>query len=91
MAENADGSGNASSEPLTGKNATFNFGTGNNWNNRARYFAYLNNAHGAYVCVYPSTNYGGTPLVIPLGQARSKSAPFGQGNAWPDPPSCPAP
>jgi hypothetical protein len=89
MAYDANGGGMASSEPLTEVNPTFNFGANNDWNNKARYFAYLN-AVGSfpYVCVFPQLNLGGTPLVIPLGQARAQSAAFGQSNAFPDMPAC---
>jgi len=56
---------------------------------KARYFAYLN-AVGSfqYVCVFPQLNLGGTPLVIPLGQARARAAAYGQSNAFPDMPAC---
>jgi hypothetical protein len=92
LAANPDGGGDASTELLTEQNNTFNFGSGNNWNNRSRYFAYLK-AIGSYqwVCVYPSTNLGGTPLVVPLGQSRSMSKAFGQSNAFPNSTKCPKP
>lgn len=92
LAEMANGGGNASTELLTEDNGTFNFGTGNNWNKRSRYFAYVK-AIGSFthVCVFPELNYAGTPIVIPLGQARSMSGVFGQSNAWPNNPKCPKP
>jgi hypothetical protein len=92
LAENENGGGNASTELLTQDNSTFNFGSGNNWNKRSRYFAYVKAIDSfAYVCVFPEPNYGGTPVVVPLGQARTAKAGFGQSNAWPNHPKCPKP
>jgi hypothetical protein len=83
LAENADGGGDASTELLTQDNGTWNFGSGNNWNNRCKYFAYVKAVNNQdHVCVFPSTNYGGTPIVVRLGQALSRSAAFGQSNAF---------
>lgn len=86
MAENADGSGAAII--IEGRNADFDPLSGANWRNRAKYFGYLDNAHGGYVCVFPQQNEGGTPLVIPLNSVRTKTAGFGQSNSWPNPPTC---
>jgi hypothetical protein len=90
LAANADGSGDASTELLTQANSTFNFGTGNNWNKRSRYFAYLKAVQSwNRMCVFPETSYKGTPIVIPLGQARSMSAVYGQSNSGPGRNNCP--
>ncbi|HYO98362.1 MAG TPA: hypothetical protein VER33_27845 [Polyangiaceae bacterium] len=86
MAANADGSGAAIL--LAGRNADFNPLGGANWRNRARYFAYLENLHGAYSCVFPQLSEQGVPLVIPVGEARTKTTGFGQSNSWPNPPTC---
>ena len=86
MAENADGSGAAII--IEGRNADFDPLSGSNWRNRARYFGYLDNAHGGYVCVFPQQSEGGTPLVIPLNSVRTKTSGFGQSNSWPNPPTC---
>ena len=87
MAENADGSGDAVS--ITGRNGSFNTLDGSNWNDRAKYFAYIDRIHGDRVCVFPKENEGGTPLVIPVGEARTRTAAFGQSNAWPNDQTCP--
>ncbi|MET0385750.1 MAG: hypothetical protein ABW321_07310 [Polyangiales bacterium] len=94
MAVNADGGGAASTELLTENNPSFDFRTNgrpnNNWNNRARYFAYVGQVQGwDRICVFPEGSYGGTPIVIPLGQARSTDMMFGASNAGPDHPNCP--
>lgn len=86
MAENADGSG--ATVLISGRNADFNPLSSANWRNRAKYFGYVHNAHGGYACVFPQLDEGGTPLVIPLGTVRTKSAGFGQSNSWPNPPTC---
>jgi hypothetical protein len=92
LAANVDGSGDASTEPLTQDNTTWNFGTGNNWNKHAKYFAYVNQVGSqGYVCVFPETSYGGTPISIPLGHAASRSAVFGQSNAFQSNKACPKP
>jgi len=80
IAENADGTGAA--VVFDGRNDTFAFKE-SNWNNRAKYFGYLYRAHGPYVCVYPNLMNAGTSFVIQLGTVRTKSAGFGQSNAWP--------
>jgi hypothetical protein len=89
MAANADGSGAAIL--LAGRNADFNPLGGANWRSRARYFAYLDNVHGAYACVFPQLSEQGVPLVIPVGEARTKTTGFGQSNSWPNPPTCAPP
>lgn len=86
MAENANGTGDA--VLISGRNADFNPLSGDNWNKKAKYFGYLYNAHGGYVCVFPNASEGGTPLVIPRGTVRTKSTGFGQSNSWPNPPTC---
>ena len=91
LAYNPDGGGNASTELLTETNDDWNFGTDNNWNDKARYFSYVH-AIGSfpYVCVFPQKNLGGTPIVIPLGQSRSAPAGFGQSNAFSNVTQCSA-
>jgi hypothetical protein len=86
LAENADGSGAAII--FEGRNPDFNPLMNGNWRNRAKYFGYLDDAHGGYVCVFPQVSEQGTPLVIPLGEVRTKAAGFGQSNSWPNPPTC---
>lgn len=86
MAENADGSGDAII--IEGHNPDFNPLSGSNWTNRAKYFGYLDNAHGGYACVFPQPSDTGTPLVIPLNSVRTKTTGFGQSNSWPNPPTC---
>ena len=86
LAENADGSGAAII--TEGRNADFNPLMGEDWRNRAKYFAYLDDAHGRYACVFPELSEQGTPLAIPLGEVRTKAAGFGQSNSWPNPPTC---
>lgn len=86
MAANADGSGDAII--IEGRNPTFDALSGSSWVNRAKYFGYLDNAHGGYACVFPQPSEGGTPLVIPLNTVRTKTAGFGQSNSWPNPPTC---
>ncbi|MGC4093359.1 MAG: hypothetical protein QM756_36795 [Polyangiaceae bacterium] len=88
MAENADGSGAA--VIIEGRNATFDF-SASDWRNRARYFGYLDNAHGSCVCVFPQLSEAGTPLIIPLGEVRTKTSGFGQSNSWNNPPTCDCP
>jgi hypothetical protein len=83
IAQNADGSGDASTELLTQDNSTWNFGSGNNWNNRCRYFAYIKAVSSQdRVCVFPSANYAGTAVGVPLGRAVTRPAAFGQSNAF---------
>ena len=83
LAQNAAGSGDASTELLTQDNSTWDFGSGNNWNNRCKYFAYVKAVNNLdRVCVFPNTNYGGTPVVVPLGRAVTRGAAFGQSNAY---------
>jgi hypothetical protein len=86
LAENADGSGDAII--IEGHNPDFNPLAGSNWTNRAKYFGYLDNAHGGYACVFPQPSDTGTPLVIPLNSVRTKTTGFGQSNSWPNPPTC---
>lgn len=86
LAENADGSGAAII--IEGRNPDFNPLMGSNWRNRAKYFAYLDDVHGRYACVFPQLMEGGTPLVIPLNTVRTKTSGFGQSNSWPNPPTC---
>lgn len=91
MAQNADGSGDASTELLTEDNSTWAFGSGNNWNNRCKYFAYIKAVGNQdRVCVFPNTSYGGAAVVVPLGHAVTRSAAFGQSNAF-SPSKCPKP
>lgn len=89
MAENSDGSGDA--VIISGRNSSFAELAGSDWRNRARYFGYLDESHGACVCVFPQTSEGGTPLVISLGQVKTKSSGFGQSNSWNNPPICDCP
>lgn len=89
MAENSDGSGDA--VIISGRNSTFAELAGSDWRNRARYFGYLDEIHGACVCVFPQTSEGGTPLVISLGQVKTKASGFGQSNSWNNPPTCDCP
>jgi hypothetical protein len=91
LAYNADGGGNASTELLTETNLDFAFGPNSDWNNKARYFAYVTPINGfPYVCVFGQKNEQGAVLVIPLGQSRSMATPFGQSNAFSDDPICAA-
>ncbi|HET6331695.1 MAG TPA: calcium-binding EGF-like domain-containing protein [Polyangiales bacterium] len=89
LAYNADGGGEASTELLTETNDDFAFGPGGDWNNQARYFAYVTPVSDfEYVCVWAQKAKQGTVLVIPLGQSRTTPNPFGQSNAFPDDPAC---
>lgn len=87
MAENADGSGDA--VIFNGRNPSFNTLLGSNWNDRAKYFAYIDAIHGDWVCVFPKEDETGTALVIPLGEVRTRTSAFGQSNAWPNSDTCP--
>jgi EGF-like domain len=78
LAENADGSGAA--RIFAGRNPDLR---DYDWGNRARYFAYIDEVHGGRACVFPQTDEGGTPLVIPLGTKATKSSGFGLSNSWP--------
>jgi EGF-like domain/Human growth factor-like EGF len=78
LAENADGSGEA--RIFAGRNADLR---DYDWGNRARYFAYVDDAHGGRACVFPQTSERGAPLVIPLGTKATKSSGFGLSNSWP--------
>jgi hypothetical protein len=78
VAENANGSGAA--RVFAGRNANW---SDLSWGNRAKYFAYLSEAHGGHSCVFPQADEKGTPLVIPLGTVRTKTAGFGLSNSWP--------
>ena len=89
MAENADGSGDA--VVIEGRNPNFAMLSGSTWSNRAKYFAYIDSLHGACACVFPQAEEAGTPLVIPLHSARTKTTGFGQSNSWPNPPTCTCP
>jgi len=87
MAENTDGSGDTI--VLQGRNPDFAMVSA--WTNRAKYFAYIDNLHGKCACVFPQTGEAGTPLVIPLYSARTKTTGFGQSNSWSNPPTCTCP
>lgn len=89
MAENSDGSGDA--VLISGRNTTFADLGGADWRNRARYFGYLDESHSSCVCVFPQTDEAGTPLVITVGQVKTKSSGFGQSNSWNNPPACDCP
>lgn len=78
LAENADGSGAA--RVFAGRNTDLGR---YDWDNRARYFAYVDEIHGGRACVFPQTDERGTPLVIPLGTKATKSSGFGLSNSWP--------
>lgn len=91
LAEASSGGGAASTELLTEKNDSFNFGSGNNWNKRARYYSYIKAVKGwKHMCVFPEVNQAGTPVIIPLGTRSAPSAnPFGASNAGPGEKNCP--
>jgi hypothetical protein len=90
MAQEPNGGGAAHDDAEDGNNSDFDFGDDDNWNKRARFFAYINQVDDAkYVCVFPETDYKGTPIMVPFGQSLNTAEPFGQSNAWPGEKGCP--
>ncbi len=76
-----DDDDNGRSGSMSGTNRSWNFGSGNNWNNRADFF--YNYGRSCSVRIYWGTGYsGGVAVDLDLGEYDGDHWNTGQSNKW---------
>lgn len=66
---------------IRGNNRSWYFGRGKNWQSMADYF-YNKGTSGMNICIYPKTNFRGSPILVVRKSRIAERQNFGRSNKW---------